>query len=105
YSATKYLAGHNDVVAGAVVSRTDELAQRIGFLQNAAGAILAPLDAWLTLRGLKTLHLRMARHQENALAIARWLQAHPRVTRVHYPGLEDHPGHALLAADRSFGGM
>lgn len=98
YSATKYLAGHNDVVAGAVVCRTPELAERIAWYQNAAGAILGPQDAWLTLRGLKTLHLRLARAQANAALLARWLSQHPRVTRVYYPGLSGHPGAALHAA-------
>jgi cystathionine beta-lyase/cystathionine gamma-synthase len=106
YSATKYLAGHNDVVAGAVVARTPELAERLAFVQNAVGAILGPQDAWLVLRGLKTLALRMARQQANALQIAGWLCRHPRVRKVRYPGLPDHPGHALLAREGGgFGGM
>jgi cystathionine gamma-synthase/cystathionine beta-lyase len=106
YSATKYLAGHNDVVAGAAVARTPELSERIGFLQNAAGAILGPQDAWLTLRGLKTLPLRVERQQANALAIAEWLSRHPRVRRVYYPGLPGHPGRGILAREGSgWGGM
>jgi cystathionine gamma-synthase len=106
YSATKYLAGHNDVVAGAVVARTPELAEKLAFYQNAVGAVLGPQDAWLTLRGLKTLPLRMARQQANAQQIADWLTRHPRVRRVRYPGLPDHPGHAILAREGSgFGGM
>jgi len=106
YSATKYLAGHNDVVAGAVVTRTPELSERVAFLQNATGAILGPQDAWLTLRGLKTLALRVRRQQENALALARWLCAHPHVRQVHYPGLPSHPGHAILLREKcGWGGM
>lgn len=106
YSATKYLAGHNDVVAGIVVARTPELSARIGFIQNAVGAILGPQDSWLTLRGLKTLPLRLARQQENALALARWLATHPRVRLVRYPGLPTHAGHALLLRQsRGFGSM
>lgn len=96
YSATKYLAGHNDVVAGAVVTRTTELSERIAFLQNAVGSVLGPQDAWLTLRGLKTLPLRLARQQENAIRIAGWLGAHPHVRRVYYPGLPGHPGRDIL---------
>jgi cystathionine beta-lyase/cystathionine gamma-synthase len=106
YSATKYLAGHNDVVAGAVVTATPELSERIGFLQNASGGILGPQDSWLTLRGLKTLTLRVARQQENALAIATWLAKHPRVRRVYYPGLPNHPGRDILLREKSgWGGM
>lgn len=106
HSATKYLAGHNDVVAGAAVTADDDLAERIGFLQNAVGAILSPHDAWLLLRGIKTLALRMDRHQENAGRLARWLQQHPKVVRVYYPGLPDHPGADLLQRQaRGSGGM
>jgi len=106
YSATKYLAGHNDVVAGAVVTATPELSERIGFLQNASGGILGPQDSWLTLRGLKTLTLRVARQQENALAIAAWLDRHPRVRRVYYPGLSSHPNRNILLREKSgWGGM
>jgi cystathionine gamma-synthase/cystathionine beta-lyase len=106
YSATKFLAGHNDVVAGALVARTPELADKIAFLQNACGAVLGPQDAWLTLRGLKTLPLRLRQQQENAIAIASWLAGHPRVRRVLYPGLPSHPGHEILVREGSgFGGM
>jgi len=106
YSATKYLAGHNDVVAGAVVTRTPELSERVGFLQNAAGSILGPQDAWLTLRGLKTLVLRVERQQANAQAVAEWLCRHPRVRRVRYPGLPGHPGRDILLREKSgSGGM
>jgi cystathionine beta-lyase/cystathionine gamma-synthase len=106
YSATKYLAGHNDVVAGAVVTASPELSERIGFLQNASGGILGPQDSWLTLRGLKTLTLRVERQQANALAIATWLAKHPRVRRVYYPGLPNHPGRDILLREKSgWGGM
>ncbi len=101
YSATKYLAGHNDVVAGAVVTATPELSERIGFFQNAAGGILGPQDSWLTLRGLKTLTLRVARQQENAMAIATWLSGHSRIRRVYYPGLQNHPGREILLREKS----
>ena len=106
YSATKYLAGHNDVVAGAVVARRPELAEKIGFFQNAIGGVLGPQDSWLTLRGLKTLALRIARQQQNALAIAEWLSRHPHVRRVCYPGLPGHPGRDILLREKSgWGGM
>ena len=106
YSATKYLAGHNDVVAGAVVTRTPELSERIGFLQNAAGGILGPQDAWLTLRGLKTLALRVERQQANALSVAEWLCRHPHVRRVYFPGLPGHPGRDILLREKGgWGGM
>ena len=106
YSATKYLAGHNDVVAGAVVTRTPELSERVAFLQNAVGGILGPQDSWLTLRGMKTLALRVAKQQENALAVAEWLCRHPHVQRVYYPGLSGHPGREILLREKSgWGGM
>ncbi len=106
YSATKYLAGHNDVVAGAVITRTPGLSERVAFLQNAVGGILGPQDAWLTLRGLKTLALRVARQQENACAVAEWLCRHPHVRRVYYPGLPGHPGRDILLREKSgWGGM
>jgi len=95
HSATKYLNGHSDVVGGVVVVREANLAERIGFLQNAVGGIAGPFDSFLALRGLKTLALRMARHCENAMKIASWLEAQPQVERVLYPGLPSHPQHAL----------
>lgn len=95
YSGTKYLAGHNDVVAGFLVAKDPDIGERLYFHQNAAGAVLGPQDCWLLLRGLKTLPLRLERQQDNALAIARFLAGHRRVTRVFYPGLEGHEGHAL----------
>ena len=106
YSATKYLAGHNDVIAGAVVTRSPELSERVAFLQNAVGGILGPQDSWLTLRGIKTLALRVAKQQENALALAEWLCRHPHVRHVYYPGLANHPGRAILLREKSgWGGM
>jgi cystathionine beta-lyase/cystathionine gamma-synthase len=107
HSATKYLNGHSDVVNGIAVTARDDLAEKLGFLQNAVGAVPSPFDAFLVTRGLKTLALRMERHCENALAIARWLEKHPRVEKVFYPGLESHPQHALARKQMSagFGGM
>jgi cystathionine beta-lyase/cystathionine gamma-synthase len=106
YSATKYLSGHNDTVAGLVVVKDPQLAEQVYFHQNAAGAVLGPQDAWLVIRGMKTLAVRLDRHQQNALAIALWLRDHPRVARVFYPGLEEHPHHALMIRDaRGFGAM
>ncbi|MCX7520799.1 cystathionine gamma-synthase [Microbacterium sp. STN6] len=106
HSTTKYLGGHSDVIGGALVMRDAELAEKVGFLQFAAGAISAPLDAWLTVRGIKTLAVRMQRHSENAQAIAEHLLEHPAVEAVYYPGLPSHPGHELAARQMSgFGGM
>jgi cystathionine gamma-synthase/cystathionine beta-lyase len=96
YSATKYLGGHNDVVAGLVVTKNEELAERISFFQNAAGAVLGPMDSWLILRGLKTLPLRLEKQQKNAQAVAEFLELHPRVRKVYYPGLSSDPGNAVL---------
>ncbi len=106
HSTTKYLGGHSDVIGGAVVLDDDELAEKVGFLQFGVGAISAPLDAWLTVRGIKTLSVRMERHTANAQAIAEALTGHPAIERVYYPGLADHPGHELAARQmRGFGGM
>jgi cystathionine gamma-lyase len=107
HSVTKYLNGHSDMVGGALVVGDDrELGERLAFLQNAVGGILGPFDSFLALRGLKTLHLRMARHCDNALAIAQWLASHRKIARVHYPGLSDHPQHALARRQMNgFGGM
>lgn len=106
HSATKYLGGHSDLCAGVLVAREAALGERLYFLQNSTGAILPPQDCWLLIRSLKTLALRMERHCATALSVARWLKAHPRVTAVYYPGLEDHPGHALSKRQsRGFGGM
>lgn len=106
HSATKYLGGHNDVLAGLVVAREEEWAEKLYFLQNSMGTVLGPQDCWLLMRGMKTLALRMDRHQENAMKIARWLQKHPCVSRVYYPGLTDHPGHTVQKNQTAgFGGM
>ena len=106
HSATKYLGGHSDVVGGFVATDDDERAERIGFLQNAAGAVPGPLDCYLVHRGARTLQLRMARHSESALRIAERLVEHPQVTEVLYPGLPTHPGHGVAARQMSaFGGM
>ena len=106
HSTTKYLNGHSDVVGGAIVTDSDALRERLHFVQNSVGAVPGPMDAFLVLRGLKTLPVRMARHQENALALARWLEGHEKVQRVVYPGLTSHPQHALARRQMSgFGGM
>ncbi|MDR0867016.1 MAG: PLP-dependent aspartate aminotransferase family protein [Planctomycetota bacterium] len=104
YSGTKYLSGHNDIVAGAVVAKTAELGERLYFYQNAAGAILAPLEAWLFLRGLKTLALRVERAERNALAVAEMLARHPRVKKVHYAGLPADAGYERLKKQASGAG-
>lgn len=110
HSSTKYLNGHSDVIGGAVVISGDspfaELAERIGYLQNAVGGVASPFDSFLVLRALKTLPVRMERHCANAMEVARFLADHPKVAAVHYPGLEDHPGHALARKQmEGFGGM
>ena len=107
HSATKYLNGHSDIVGGiAVVGDNPELAEKVAFLQNSIGGVQGPFDSFLALRGLKTLHLRMKAHCENAIALAEWLEAHPAVEKVVYPGLPSHPQHALAARQMDgFGGM
>jgi len=106
HSTTKYLGGHSDVLGGAVILNDDELAEKVGFLQFAVGPVSAPMDAWLTTRGIKTLAVRVERHSANAQAIADALVGHPAIDRVYYPGLADHPGHELAARQmRGFGGM
>ncbi|BBY13941.1 cystathionine gamma-synthase [Mycobacterium marseillense] len=106
HSTTKYIGGHSDVVGGALVTNDEELDDAFGFLQNGAGAVPGPFDAYLTMRGLKTLVLRMQRHSENATAIAEFLAGHPAVSAVLYPGLPTHPGHDVAARQmRGFGGM
>ncbi len=106
HSTTKYLGGHSDVVGGFVATNDDALAERLLFLQNSLGAVPGPFDAWLVLRGVKTLAVRMRKHCENARAIAAFLDGHPRVERVLYPGLPAHPGHEIAARQMSdFGGM
>lgn len=106
HSTTKYIGGHSDVVGGALVTNDEQLDQAFAFLQNGAGAVPGPFDAYLTLRGLKTLVLRMQRHSENAAAVAEFLAGHPAVSTVLYPGLPSHPGHEVAARQmRGFGGM
>jgi cystathionine gamma-synthase len=106
HSTTKYLGGHSDVLGGAVILNSGELADKVEFLQFGVGAVSGPMDAWLTIRGIKTLAVRMDRHSSNASAIAERLVGHPKLTAVYYPGLADHPGHDLAAAQMSgFGGM
>jgi cystathionine gamma-synthase len=106
HSTTKYLGGHSDVVGGALVTADAELAETLAFHQNAMGAVAGPFDAWLVLRGVKTLGVRMERHCANAARVADYLTGHPAVERVFYPGLAEHPGHELAAKQmRGFGGM
>jgi O-succinylhomoserine (thiol)-lyase len=106
HSTTKYLNGHSDVVGGAIVAGTPELAEQVAATANALGTTSSPYDAWLVLRGVKTLPLRMQAHERNAQALAQFLLEHPKVSRVHYPGLPDHPGHALARRQQDgFGAM
>ena len=105
HSTTKYINGHSDVVGGAAIVRDQDLAERIGFLQNAMGTCAGPQDCFLVLRGIKTLAVRMEEHNRNALSVARWLEAHPKVSAVLHPGLESHPQHDLAVRQmRGFGG-
>ena len=106
HSATKYLAGHSDVVLGSLVVNDAHLAERIGFIQNASGAVCGPMDSFLTLRGIKTLHVRMQRHCENAAEIARFLKNHSKIEKVYWPGFETHPNHEVARSQMNdFGGM
>jgi cystathionine gamma-synthase len=106
HSTTKYLGGHSDVVGGALVTSDDDLGEQLAYHQNAMGAVAGPFDSWLVLRGIKTLGVRMDRHQANAARIAEFLLGHPAVATVLYPGLPDHPGHDIAAKQMSgFGGM
>ena len=106
YSGSKYLAGHNDVVCGLVAVKDPQLAEQVYFHQNGVGAVLGPQDSWLTIRGMKTLTIRMERQQENAQAIAEWLTTHPQVGKVYYPGLPTHPGHDLMQKlSKGYGAM
>jgi cystathionine gamma-lyase len=106
HSATKYLNGHSDMVGGVVVAGSDDLAERLGFLQNSVGAVAGPFDAFLAMRGLKTLHLRMKAHCEGALELAKWLQGHSAIERVIYPGLKNHPQYAIARRQMDgFGGI
>ena len=106
HSATKYLGGHSDVVMGALIVKNKELADRLYFIQNASGAIGGPMDSFLVLRGIKTLHVRMQRHCENGSAVAHYLKGHIKVGKVYWPGFEDHPNHNIAKSQMSdFGGM
>ena len=106
HSVTKYLAGHSDLIQGAVIARDTAIFEPVAFLQNALGGVPSPFDCWLTLRGVRTLELRMLRHAENATAVADALVRHPRVTRVYFPGLASHPGHDVARRQMTgFGGM
>lgn len=106
HSATKYLGGHSDLVVGALVVKDKELADKLYFIQNASGAVCGPMDSFLTLRGIKTLHVRMQRHCENGEAIAKYLDKHPKIEKVYWPGFESHPNHSVAKSQMSgFGGM
>jgi cystathionine gamma-synthase len=106
HSTTKYLGGHSDVVGGALVVNDPELAEKVAFIQFGVGAVNGPLDAWLTIRGIKTLAVRLDRHSSNAQSIAEELVGHPLIERVYYPGLTSHPGHELASRQmKAFGGM
>lgn len=106
HSATKYLGGHSDVVMGALVVKDKELADKLYFIQNASGAVCGPQDSFLVLRGIKTLHIRMQRHCENGKAIAEYLNSHPKIEKVYWPGFESHPNHEIAKSQmKGFGGM
>ncbi len=106
HSATKYLGGHSDLIAGLVVTREKELGDKIKFIQNASGAILSPFDSWLVIRGIETLHLRVKAHCANAQAVAEFLETHPAVDKVYYPGLKTHPNHDVAERQaKGFGGI
>lgn len=106
HSATKYLGGHSDLIAGLVVTREKELGDKIKYIQNACGAILAPFDSWLVIRGIETLHLRVKQHCASALTVAQFLERHPAVDKVFYPGLPSHPNHAIAKKQaKGFGGI
>ena len=106
HSATKYLGGHSDLIAGLVVAKEKELGEKIKFIQNASGAILAPFDSWLVIRGIETLHLRVKQHSTNAQVVAEFLESHPAVDKVFYPGLKSHPNHAIATKQaKGFGGI
>ena len=106
HSATKYLAGHSDVVLGSLVVNDDDLQERLAFIQNASGAVPGPMDSFLTLRGIKTLHVRLQRHCENGKAVAEYLAAHPQIEKVYWPGFDTHPNHDVAKKQmKDFGGM
>ncbi|GAB3431623.1 trans-sulfuration enzyme family protein [Niabella aquatica] len=106
HSATKYLGGHCDLIAGLVITENEALGSRIKFIQNASGAVLSPFDSWLIIRGIETLHLRVKQHCENAATVARFLKTHPAVDKVFYPGLQDHPNHEIAKRQsKGYGGV
>lgn len=106
HSATKYLGGHSDVVMGALALNDKDLAEKLYFIQNASGAVCGPMDSFLVLRGIKTLHLRMQRHCENGKAVAQFLRSHPKIEKVYWPGFEDHPNYEIARSQmKDFGGM
>lgn len=106
HSATKYIGGHSDVVLGALIVKDDDLAERLYFIQNASGAVCGPMDSFLTLRGIKTLHVRMQRHCENGRKVAMYLNNHPKIEKVYWPGFETHPNHHIAKSQMNdFGGM
>lgn len=106
HSATKYLGGHSDVVMGALIVKDKELSEKLYFIQNASGAVCGPMDSFLVLRGIKTLHVRMQRHCENGAAVAHYLKSHPKVGKVYWPGFEEHPNHNIAKSQmKDFGGM
>ncbi|HET8572518.1 MAG TPA: cystathionine gamma-synthase [Edaphocola sp.] len=106
HSATKYLGGHSDVVLGAVIVKEEQMSEKLHFIQNSCGAVSGPHDSWLVLRGIKTLHVRMQRHCENGEKVARFLKNHPKISKVYWPGFEEHPNHDVAKKQmRGFGGM
>lgn len=106
HSITKYIAGHSDVVMGAIIVNDDELAESLTFIQNASGAVPGPQDCFLTLRGIKTLHLRMERHASNGRKVAGYLKDHPKVGKIYWPGFPDHPNHDIASQQmKDYGGM
>jgi cystathionine beta-lyase len=106
HSATKYLGGHSDVVLGALVVKDADLAEKLYFIQNSSGAVCGPMDSFLVLRGIKTLHVRVDRHCQNGEAVAHYLRKHPKIDKVYWPGFTDHPNHDIAAKQmRNFGGM
>ena len=106
HSVTKFLGGHSDIVMGALATKSDEIAEEMYRIQNSSGAVCGPMDSFLVLRGIKTLHLRVQRHSENGKVIAEFLQSHPIVDRVYWPGFETHPNHDVARSQMSgFGGM
>ena len=106
HSATKYIGGHSDLVLGALIVKDDDLADRLYFIQNASGAVCGPMDSFLTLRGIKTLHVRMQRHCENGRKVAMYLNNHPKIEKVYWPGFETHPNHHIAKSQmKDFGGM